>query len=65
MKKLSKVLALTLTLVMIVTLLSACGEKGPAAGPAEIYRNRVDFVDAGYEGDCIIVNTLENKQYMN
>ena len=52
MKKLSKVLALALTLVMIVTLLSACGG-GAAAGPAEYYYYRVDHVDAGYEGDVI------------
>ena len=56
MKKLSKILVLALTLVMIVTLLSACGEKGPAAGPAELYNCQSDFVEAGYEGDCIMTN---------
>lgn len=53
MKKLSKVLTLALTLVMIVTLLSACGDSGSKAGPAEYYFYRVDHVDAGYEGDVI------------
>lgn len=55
MKKLSKVLTLVLALTMILSL-AACGEKGPAAGPAELYNCQSDFVEAGYEGDCIMTN---------
>ncbi len=54
MKKLSKILTIALALVMIVTLLSACG--GKKAAPAEVYTCQSDFVEAGYEGDCINTN---------
>ena len=53
MKKLSKILSLALVLLMMVAMLSACGEKG---GPAELYNCQSDFVEAGYEGDCIMTN---------
>jgi hypothetical protein len=58
MKKLVKIFALVLSLTMILTL-SACGG-GAKAEPAEVYNCQSDFVEAGYEGDCIstIASTL-------
>ena len=50
-----KAIALLLTLVMVLAL-AACGS--PKASPAEVYTAESDWVEAGYEGDCIITNRL-------
>ena len=50
-----KALALVLALMMVLAL-SACG--GEKAAPAEFYTGESDWVEAGYEGDCIITNRL-------
>ena len=49
-KALAFFLALTMTFAF-----AACGAK---AAPAELYTGEVDWVEAGYEGDCIITNRL-------
>ncbi len=55
MKKLSKVLACLLAVLTLVSL-CACGNGGAKAAPAEVYTCQSDFVEAGYEGDCINTN---------
>lgn len=47
-----KTIAIILTLVMLLAFV-ACGAK---AAPAELYTAEQDFVEAGYEGDCINTN---------
>ena len=49
-----KTIAIVLTLVMLLAFV-ACGAK---ATPAEVYTAESDWVEAGYEGDCIITNRL-------
>ena len=49
-----KTLAIVLALVMMLAFV-ACGAK---AIPAEVYTAESDWVEAGYEGDCIITNRL-------
>lgn len=51
-----KVIALVLTLAFALAL-TACGGSAKAA-PAEFYTGETDWVEAGYEGDCIITNRL-------
>ena len=48
-----KVLILVLALVLVLSL-TACG----SSKPAEFYTGETDWVEAGYEGDCIITNRL-------
>lgn len=47
-----KTLAIVLALVMMLAFV-ACGAK---AAPAELYTCESDFLEAGYEGDCINTN---------
>jgi len=49
-----KAIALILALAMVFTL-TACGG---SAKPAEVYTAESDWVEAGYEGDCVITNRL-------
>ena len=49
-----KALIIILALCMVLSL-TACGAK---ATPAEVYTAESDWVEAGYEGDCIITNRL-------
>lgn len=55
--KITKILSLTLALCAIL-MLSACGSSSSSGGEAatEVYTTQYDFVEAGYEGDCI--NTI-------
>ena len=46
-----KFLAILLSMVMLMSL-AACG----SGSAAEYYSGEVDWVEAGYEGDCIITN---------
>ena len=46
-----KFLAILLSMVMVMSL-AACG----SGSAAEYYSGEVDWVEAGYEGDCIITN---------
>lgn len=48
-----KALCIVLALVCVLALAS-CG----AAKPAEFYTGETDWVESGYEGDCIITNRL-------
>lgn len=47
-----KTLAIVLALVMMLAFV-ACGKK---AAPAELYTTESDFLEAGYEGDCVNTN---------
>ena len=49
-----KTIAIILSLVFVLAFV-ACGAK---ATPAEVYTAEHDWVEAGYEGDCIITNRL-------
>lgn len=53
MKKLSKILIGLLAVLTLVSL-SACGQSGSATSAAELYNCQSDFVESGYEGDCIM-----------
>lgn len=49
-----KAIALVLSLCLIFSLAACSG--GAKAAPAEVYTFETDFVEAGYEGDCIMTN---------
>ena len=49
-----KTIAIVMTLILALAFV-ACGAK---ATPAEVYTAEGDWVEAGYEGDCIITNRL-------
>lgn len=51
-----KTLVIVLALAMMLTC-AACGAQAKAA-PAEVYTAEVDWLEAGYEGDCISTNRL-------
>ena len=51
-----KILCIVLTLACVLAL-AACGS-APKAAPAEFYTGETDWVESGYEGDCIITNRL-------
>ena len=50
-----KALIVILTLCMVLSL-AACGDT--PAKPSELYTTESDFVEAGYEGDCINTNRI-------
>lgn len=50
----NKAITLVLSLCLIFSL-AACGS-GSKASPAEVYTFESDFIEAGYEGDCINTN---------
>lgn len=52
MKKLSKILAIVLTVAALCAMMTACSS-GAKAAPAEVYTAQFAFVEAGYEGDCV------------
>lgn len=54
-----KIIAMVLTLMLALGL-TACGGDSSASAPAEVYTTQSDFIEAGYEGDCInqIASTL-------
>lgn len=51
-----KALALVLSLCLIFSLAACGGGSSAKAAPAEVYTFETDFVEAGYEGDCIMTN---------
>lgn len=54
MRNMKKVLAIVLALALAVCMVACSGGSGSAA--AEVYTYEEDFVEAGYEGDCINTN---------
>lgn len=57
--------ALVAILIIVVVLMNVIGNKGGggAAKPAEAYNSHSNFVEAGYEGDCI--NTINSTLILN
>lgn len=51
-----KAIALVLSLCLIFSLAACSGGGNAKAAPAEVYTFETDFVEAGYEGDCIMTN---------
>lgn len=55
MRNVKKIVALVVALALAVCMV-ACNGGGSGAAAAEVYTYEEDFVEAGYEGDCINTN---------
>ena len=65
MKKWLMILSALVAVLIIVTIVTRTGGSGSGASsePAEVYNFHTNFVEAGYEGDCI--NTMNNTLILN
>ena len=63
MKKWLIVLSVLVTVLIIVTIVTRTGGGSASAEPAEVYNSHTNFVEAGYEGDCI--NTVNITLILN
>ncbi|MBQ1493079.1 MAG: glycoside hydrolase family 3 C-terminal domain-containing protein, partial [Blautia sp.] len=64
MKKMLALVAILLAVLIGLTIyFHQSGSTGGSGRPAQVYNNHTNFVEAGYEGDC--VNTITNTLILN